>query len=526
MPPSGAPGRDVIGPAAGSRAAPLEIAPDEFRRLGHELVDRLAELLEAMPRGRVTSGESPADIRRLLGSAPLPEGGRPPAELLAAATELLAAHSLFNGHPRFWGFITASAAPIGALADLLASTVNPNVGGFMLSPAATEIERQTVQWIAEMLRYRPACGGLLVSGGNLANLVGFWVGRRVRSPGDVRAAGLVRTGRQLRVYASAETHTWVQKAADLSGLGTEAIRWVPTRRDLTMDVEALRRAVLEDRSAGDLPVIVVGTAGSVSTGAIDPLREIAAICRDFDLWFHVDGAYGAPAAVLPEAGDDLHALALADSLAVDPHKWLYAPLEAGCVLVRDPDVLRDTFSYHPPYYPDTEQGDGAPIFYHEYGPQNSRGFRALKVWLALQQVGRAGYEQMIREDVALARRLYDHAVQHESLEAYTHGLSITTFRFVPPDLRGESAPGGAAPPRGHAVEAYLDRLNRLVAERMQREGEAFLTHAVVDGRFVLRACVVNFRTAAADIDALPPLVVRLGTAIDAVERPQGLGARR
>jgi glutamate/tyrosine decarboxylase-like PLP-dependent enzyme len=310
---------------------------------------------------------------------------------------------------------------------------------------------------------------------------------------------------------SRETHTWIQKATDLSGVGTNAIRWIDTDAGLRMDARALRRQIETDRAAGDLPLLVVGTAGSVSTGAIDPLREIAAICKEHGLWFHVDGAYGAPAAVLPDAPEDLKALALADSVAVDPHKWLYAPLEAGCALVRDANALRETFSYHPPYYPAREEAaEDAPIFYHEFGPQNSRGFRALKVWLGLRHAGREGYARMIADDVALARRMYELAEADPELEAVTHALSIATFRYVPRDLRAAlGAPD---------VEEYLNELNRELVERLQQGGEAFVSNAVIGGRIVLRACVVNFRTTDADVAALPGIVKRIGAAIDAERR--------
>lgn len=500
-------------PAQGGRTAPLEMSSQEFRDAGHRLVDRIAEFLEQMPNGPVTNIESPAELRALLGPETIPENASPAGQLIDHATELLVHHSLFNGHPRFWGFITSSAAPIGALGDMLAAAVNPNLGGWILSPVASEIERQTVRWIAELIGFAPSAGGILTSGGNIANMVGFWVGRRVKTPWDLREQGFDEAGRTTRVYVSAETHTWVQKAADLSGLGTNAIRWIPTDHHLRMDTDALRRQIDTDLAAGDLPLMVVGTGGSVSTGTIDPLREIARICQEHDLWFHIDGAYGAPAAALPEADDDFEAVGDADSVAIDPHKWLYAPLEAGCALVRDAQLMRDTFSFHPPYYPEkVESADDAPIFYHEFGPQNSRGFRALKVWLGIRQAGRQGLIRMIRDDIGLARRMYERALEHDDLEAVTLGLSIATFRFVP----------GSIDRSNPATDAYLDDLNRQILDALQNGGEAFITNAVIDDRFVLRACVVNFRTDNADVDALMDLVVRLGHEADSAARPDSL----
>lgn len=374
---------------------------------------------------------------------------------------------------------------------------------------ASEIEAQTVRWIAELLDYPPDCAGVLVSGGNIANMIGLWAARAAKSPGDVRKSG-IQSASRLRVYVSEKTHTWIEKGSDLSGIGTDAVRWIPTDGELRMDVSALRRRIQEDRRSGDRPFMVVGTGGSVSTGLVDPLAEIGAICREEDLWFHVDGAYGAFAAAVPGAPEDLRALAEADSIAVDPHKWLYSPLEAGCVLVKDPDNLRNAFSYQPPYY----QFGAEALSYVDYGPQNSRGFRALKVWLALKQVGRSGYVEMISEDMRLAGVLYERVEAHPDLEATGHSLSITTFRYVPPDLQG----GVGA----ELVESYLNDLNREIQARMEFGGEAFVSNAVLRGRYVLRACIVNFNTGQGDVEALPEIVVRTGEHVDADMRAQGL----
>jgi aromatic-L-amino-acid/L-tryptophan decarboxylase len=485
-----------------ARDAPLAMSAEEFRQAGHELVDAVAAFLDGLPARPVTTGESPAAIRALLeaGKA-LPKDGTAASDLLRAAASLLFDHSLFNGHPRFFGYITSSPAPLGMLGDLLAAAVNPNVGAWTLGPVATEIEAQAVGWVAELIGYPRDCGGLFVSGGNMANFVGLLAARASAAPWDIRRSGLAGAANpRLRVYASAETHTWIQKAADLSGIGTDAIRWIPTGADLRMDTAALRAAIDRDLEAGERPMMVVGTAGSVSAGAVDPLFELAEICREAGVWFHVDGAYGAFAAAVPGTTRDLQALNLADSVAVDPHKWLYAPLEAGCILARDPEALRKAFAYHPPYYHFGEEATN----YVDFGPQNSRGFRALKVWLALRQVGRDGYVRMIGDDIRLSERLYASIAAHPDLEACTQGLSITTFRYVPPDL-----------PEAGDRDAYLNALNEALLERIQGSGEAFVSNAVVRGRYVLRACIVNFNTQEADVDALPLIVARLGAEVDA-----------
>ncbi len=470
------------------RRSPIDLSPEEFRALGHRLVDDVAGLLERLPELPVTTGERPAEVRAVLGDAALPEHGALPDALLREATDLLFEHSLFTGHPRFLGYVIGAGAPLAALADLLAAAVNPNLGGYPLAPVATEIERQTVQWIAELIGYRPDCGGLLVSGGNMANFIGVLAARRAQAPWDVRTEGM-GDGR-LRMYCSAETHTWVQKAADMFGLGTDALRWIPTDATLRMDVAALRNTVAADRSEGLLPFLVVATGGSVSTGAVDPLREIAAFCREEDLWLHVDGAYGAFAAAAPSAPDDLRALAEADSIALDPHKWLYMPAEAGCALVRSDADLLAAFDYTPPYYSLDEE----ELHYYKRGPQNSRGFRALKVWLSLRHLGREGYAELIEEDIRLARELDELVDASASLERGPGGLSISTFRFV--------ADG--------ASEDELNDLNDRILVELQAGGEAFVSVAMVDDRRWLRSCIVNFRTTRADLAALVALVERLG----------------
>jgi aromatic-L-amino-acid/L-tryptophan decarboxylase len=492
------------GPEACERAvAPLELSPEEFRALGYRVIDRMAEFLKLLPERPVTRGESAKVIRALI-EMPFPEQGEPAGQLLEQAMDLLVEHSTFNAHPRFWAYITGAPAPIGALGDLIASALNPNLGKWVLSPMGTEIEAQTIRWLAQLLGYPTNCGGLLVSGGSMANFVGLLAARKAKAKWDVRAAGVSGTnGARLRIYSSSETHIWLQKSADLAGLGTQSIRWIPVDSQFRMDPLALREAVEDDLKKGETPFLVIGTAGTVSTGAIDPLRELAAICRECGLWFHVDGAYGGFAAALPEASDDLRGLTLADSVAVDPHKWLHAPLEAGCVLVRDAQILHDTFHASPQYYHLVEDPSEKAINYFEWGPQNARGFRALKVWLCLRQAGREGYQQMIRENIRLAQTLFGLMEAHPELQALSQSLSITTFRYVPADLRERAE-----------AEPYLNRLNREILTRIQNGGEAFVSNAVIRGKFALRACIVNFRTRSEDIEALPPLVARVGAEVD------------
>lgn len=481
------------------REVPIDLHAEEFRKIGYSLVDSIADLLNSMETRPVTPGESPRHLQELLGNAPLPENGSNVEDLVQKSIDLMIDHSLFNGHPKFLGYITSSPAPLGILADLLAAGVNPNVGGHILSPIATEIEKQTIRWLAEFIGVSPDYGGILVSGGNMANLTAFVAGRTAKAGKESKKTGLSQKDNPLIVYCSKATHTWIDKAADLFGMGTNAIRWIATDDSNRIDLDILEETIKKDLSAGGHPIMVIGTAGDVSTGVVDDLKGIGAICEKYDLWFHVDGAYGIPAATVPELKHQFVGIEKADSIAMDPHKWLYSPLEAGCTLVKDPKHLLDTYSSHPEYYKFDTGLDGFAQNYYEYGFQNSRGFRALKVWMVLQQVGRIGYENMIREDVKLAQLLYDLADQHPELEAISHHLSITTFRYVAADLDPDKL-----------SDEDLNDLNKALLNKLQNTGEVFVSNAVVQGKYSLRACIVNFRTSEQDIREIIEIIVRNG----------------
>lgn len=493
-------------------AMPSYMTPETFRALGHDLVDHIADFLARLPSMPVTPDEPPATLRALLPSGGLPRQGAAPDALLTEAANLLFAHSLFNGHPRFLGYISSSPAPLGMLADLLAAAVNPNVSVFVASPMATEIESQTLRWIAELIGYPTDCGGVLMSGGNMANFVCLLAARTHQLGQMVRQQGIAASRRHLRIYVSGEAHNWVQRSADLCGLGTDAIHWIPSDGTGHITVDAVRAGILADREQGDEPFCVIGNAGTVGAGVVDPLLDLAELCQEQGLWFHVDGAYGGfAAALLPDdfgvaVPDDLRGIALADSVAIDPHKWLYSPLEAGCSLVRRRQDLSDTFSAHPAYYHSAETlGNERPTNFFEYGPQNSRAFRALKVWLGLRHTGRNGAARQIAGNIALAAALAQQIADTAELQLFTRELSITTFRYMPADLTTGDP----------TVDEYLDRLNMKLVERLQHSGELFVSNAILGGRFLLRACIVNFRTTLADMEALPGVVVRDGRAVDA-----------
>jgi glutamate/tyrosine decarboxylase-like PLP-dependent enzyme len=482
------------------RTSPIEISKEEFSKTGHQLVDLISGFIASIDKKPVTTGETPRQIQDLLGNSSLPEDGSPVSELITRTAGLLLDHSLLNGHPKFLGYITSSPAPIGALADLLASVVNANVGANILSPVATAIEMQTVKWLSEFIGYSSSAGGILVSGGNMANLTAFLAARTAKGPKSLKEDGLSNTNGEMVFYCSRATHTWIDKAAVLFGHGTKAIRWIPTDANNKMNTEILSGTINEDLKLGRKPFLVIGNAGDVSTGVIDNLSEIAAICKANDLWFHIDGAYGMPAAVIPQFKKLFDGMQEADSIALDPHKWLYAPLEAGCTLVKNPRHLIDTYSAHPVYYNFNNDEEEPSMNYYEYGLQNSRGFRALKVWMALQQAGKNGYIKMIGEDIALSRLLFEEADKHPELEAVTQNLSITTLRYIPSDFIKDGENG----------EAYLNTLNESLLNELQRGGEVFLSNAVIADKYCLRTCIVNFRTSKKDINGIIEIIVREG----------------
>ena len=481
----------------------IELNKAEFQKIGYELIDTISEFFDDITKKPVTTTKSPKELQKTLGSLSLPKNGLPAKKLLTKTSKLLIDNSLFNGHPKFFGFITSSAAPIGALADLLASSVNANVGGQILSPMATEIEKQTIRWLAEFIGVSTDYGGILVSGGNMANFTAFLAARTAKAPKNIKEDGLSGTSSRLITYCSKTTHTWIDKASILFGHGTKSIRWIPTDSSNKIDIHILEEKIIDDIKNGHQPFMVVGTAGDVSTGVVDNLEAIAAICKSNDLWFHVDGAYGVPAAVIPELKELFLGIKEADSIALDPHKWLYSPLEAGCTLVKNPKHLIDTYSSHPEYYNFSLTEEGESLNYFEYGLQNSRGFRALKVWLALQQIGSNGYKKLIKEDIELSEYFYNLAEKHPELEPITQNLSIATFRYIPEYFEEED----------EKRETYLNALNEELVTVLQNGGEMFLSNAIVANKYCLRTCIVNFRTSKKDIEDCIAIIVREGRKI-------------
>ena len=443
---------------------------------------------------------------------PLPEQGTPFDDVLAFVRENVMPYPMGNSHPRFYGFINATADPVGIMADFLASGMNSNCWGG--DHAATHVEQTVVRWLAEMLGYPVGAEGILVSGGSMANFTALAVARRAMTPGNVRedGVGAVRedgvgagAGR-LTVYASDQVHSCVDKAVDLLGIGTNQLRKLESGPDFRIPVDGLEAAIAADRRAGFRPAIVVGNAGTVNTGAIDPLDRLADVCAREKLWFHVDGAYGALASMVPALAPLFAGMGRADSLAVDPHKWLYVPYEAGATLVRDTGHFAATFRRFPEYLAaDPESPFPGPAWFAERGVELSRGFKALKVWMGLKVHGRRAYAAQIESDVRLAQFLAAEVDRRPDFERLADAvLSIANFRWRPADRA--------------LSDAELDRINRKIINRLVGDGAFFLAPTILKGRSALRVAITNFRTSEADLTALLDEAARLGRELASGER--------
>jgi aromatic-L-amino-acid/L-tryptophan decarboxylase len=392
-----------------------------------------------------------------------------------------------NGHPRFFGYVASPATPIGAYADLIASALNANITCWRSAAAGTEIERMVVRWLGSLIGYDENAKGLLTSGGSMANMIALLIASRRKAGVNAAQQGLWNSGPPMTVYASEEVHLSIAKAADILGFGRDQVRVIQCDERLRMRVDLLRQSIDADLREGLRPFCVVGSAGTVNTGAVDPLNEIANVARESDLWFHVDGAYGAPG-VLDERKKQLFAgLERADSVSLDPHKWLYVPVDAGCLLFRDDAGPRAAFSTDDADYIKTHgYKDDEAFAFWDYGVELSRRFRALKVWLTLQYYGTRRIAAAISDDISLAAYLGEVVSNTGDFELLAPvELSICCFRYVP-----ESG----------MSDVELDLLNERIMGAVQKGGEAYISNATVKGRFALRACITNFRTTKSDID--------------------------
>lgn len=499
---------------------PLDLDPETFRELGHRVVDRIAEYYRGIREVPVFPARSRSEVEAAF-EEPLPETGQDPADVLDEWWDRVLPNATHLGSPRYFGYVNGSGTMLSVLAEALAASVNMNAGGWKPAPAATEIERRTVRWVAEMVGYPVSCGGMITSGGTLANVTAVLTGLRAKAGYDTKARGLqdtARSGRFTLYMADHEAHSSLYRVAELLGLGRDAVRLVPSRPDFTLDVDALERRLDRDAAHGDVPFCVVGHVGSINVGAIDPLEEIARVCEERDLWFHADGAIGAFGAVLPEKRRRYAGMERADSLTLDPHKWLFLPYECGCVLVRDEALLPRAFAMHAAYLEGTERTPYEGTDFYEMGPQMSRGFKALKLWMELKHVGVDGYRRALSRGVRCTEHLHRRVREAPDLVAlHEPELIVYCFRYAPLDLQEL-----ARRSREHrdAVDAHLDRLNQRMADGVQLTGEAFVMTSSIHDRTVLRFSICSHRTTPDDIDRTLRALREIGQAEDRTLRAE------
>jgi len=468
---------------------------DAMRALGHQMVDDLIDYWAGIREQKIWR-PIPDEVKQVF-DLPIPEQGQSPEEVYREFKEYIFPYNKGNVHPRFFAWIQGTGTPMGTFGDLLASGMNPNTA--IGEHSAMYVDRQVVNWCKQLMNFPAEASGILVSGGSMANITALTVARNSFGEEKIRQRGLKAASGQLLIYCSVETHSCIQKAAEIIGLGTDGVRKIGVNERFELDVDQLKAQLEADLQAGFLPFCLVGTAGTVNTGAIDPMDELLEISKAYQLWFHVDGAYGALAKLDPIYASALRAIEEADSLAFDLHKWLYVPYEVGCTLIRDAKKHRDSFAITPNYLLQEKRGlSGGLDSINNYGFELSRGFKALKVWMSIKEQGRAKYAAMIAQNNRHTAYLAALVEQNPYLELTAPlSMSITCFRMIQPGWEEKS----------------LQELNKEILLRLQEEGIASPSSTILNGKYTLRVANTNQRTRKEDMELLVREVLRLGKAI-------------
>ncbi len=461
----------------------------EFRAIGHHLVDRLADLLEHAAERPLFPDVSPRVLEEAF-AEPLPQGPEPLAAILAELERNLFPYSTQLSHPGYFGLITPSPTPAGILADFIASALNQNIGAYSIGPAATALERRTVQWLTDLVGYDERAGGNLTSGGTMANFIGLKLARDWVSGDRAQEEGV---GDRYAAYTSEERHVAVDKAVDAIGIGRAGLRVLPTDDRFALSLEALEAAIAADKSRGVRPMCIVAMGGSTNTGAVDALEELRRIADRERMWVHVDAAYGGGMLLSQQHPGVLAGLALADSITLDPHKWFYAPVDAGAILVKDGARLTRSFGMQPAYLTDRRDPGGERYNYYVHGFEQSRRFRSLKVWMGFKRYGARQIGRWIDANVAQAERLWALATAHPDFEPATRpAMSAVCLRYRPAGWE----------------EERLAPLHADVVRRIEAGGRFWISSTVLKGRTWFRVNPVNFRTRLAHMDELFALLVR------------------
>ena len=464
----------------------------QMRQLGHQMIDDVMDYLENIGEQPVWK-PIPQEVKTFL-SQDIP---REPQDIEAIYREFkqyIFPYTKGNIHPRFFAWVQGTGTPLGVLADLLAATMNPNVT--IGEHAALYVDQQVINWCKQLLNYPDDASGILLSGGSMANITALTVARNHQLQKNIRKEGLYQNGAQLTLYCSAETHSCIQKAVEILGLGGDAVRKISVNARYEINVAELVATIEADLAQGHQPFCIVGSAGTVNTGAIDPMDELLAICQRYQLWFHVDGAYGALAKLDPHYASALKGIEQADSVAFDLHKWLYVPYEVGCTLIKNAEAHRSAFAITPNYLLQEKRGlAGGLESINNYGFELSRGFKALKIWMSIKEHGLAKYAAMIQQNnlqAAYLGQLVENAPELELLAPVS--LSIVCYRYVHPALS----------------ELELNALNREILIQLQEQGIASPSSTLLQGRYAIRVCIVNQRTKKADLELLIQATLRIG----------------
>lgn len=477
----------------------LDLKPDEFKKLGYRVIDMITAYYASIHEVRVFPANTSTEMEQVF-KEDLPKTGQDPDAIMDEWQSKVLPYTTHLGSPRYFGFVNGSGTMIGTLAEALAASVNMNPGGWLPAPSATEIERQTISWMAELIGYPTDCGGLFTTGGTMANFTALQTALRNSAPYDTTAKGLQDKSfpGKFKIYMSDhEGHISIVRVADLLNLGRDSICLVRSNEDFSMDTVDLEVKLDEDIAKGNIPLCVVAQVGSINVGVIDPLEEISRVCKQRNIWFHADGACGAVGAMLPEKKSQYQGLELADSVTLDPHKWLYIPYDCGCVLVRDAEKLRRAFSLQAPYLRGTLPTEYTGLYYLDYGPEMSRSFRALKVWMSLKHFGVEGYCKLLSQNVKCVEYL-DRLVRdsHDFKALHKPNLLMYCFRYAPLKLVKKWSMGT------QELHKYLDTLNQQIVDEIQLSGTAFIMTSKLRNRIVIRLSICSHRTTRDDIDVV------------------------